>query len=94
MSASHKEMPAGHPSTTAPIAFPCDSPQVVTLKIVPKDEPAILFPPFVFMLDAPEYTASACDWQEKNRVLSGKWRNCRENGIRCLADARLLHIVR
>jgi len=29
-------MPAGQPSTTAPIAFPCDSPQDESVKNFPK----------------------------------------------------------
>src|SRR5688572_1318742 len=36
MSASERLRRGGHPSTTAPIAAPCDSPQVVTRKRWPK----------------------------------------------------------
>ena len=35
------EMFAGTPSITPPIAYPCDSPKVVILKILPNDDPAI-----------------------------------------------------
>ena len=35
ISFSHKGRPAGHPSTTTPIPFPWDSPQVVTRNRVP-----------------------------------------------------------
>src|SRR5205807_101266 len=36
-SASESASFAGHPSTTAPIAPPCDSPHVVTRKMVPNE---------------------------------------------------------
>ena len=36
------EQIAGQPSTTTPMAFPWDSPQVVTLNIVPMVEPAAM----------------------------------------------------
>ena len=38
--------PAGHPSTTAPRAFPWDSPQVVTVNLFPKDDLLIELTPF------------------------------------------------
>src|SRR5690554_5058092 len=34
-------IPAGHPSSIPPMASPCDSPKVVSLKILPKELPAI-----------------------------------------------------
>ncbi|OPY22913.1 MAG: hypothetical protein A4E23_00653 [Methanomethylovorans sp. PtaU1.Bin073] len=37
-----RDSPAGVPSTTTPRALPCDSPQVVTLKTVPKVLPDIV----------------------------------------------------
>lgn len=43
MSDSSKARPAGQPSTTTPTAAPWDSPQVVIRKIVPYDEPAMIF---------------------------------------------------
>ena len=36
MSARDSAMPGGQPSITQPIAGPCDSPKVVTVKRVPK----------------------------------------------------------
>src|SRR5258708_38269581 len=36
MSSAESSMPGGHPSTTQPIAGPCDSPKVVTVKSVPR----------------------------------------------------------
>src|SRR6478672_5823287 len=36
MSASESSIPGGQPSTTQPIAGPCDSPNVVTVKRVPR----------------------------------------------------------
>src|SRR5215207_6994679 len=36
MSDTSSGIPAGHPSTTTPRAGPCDSPQVVSLKMRPK----------------------------------------------------------
>lgn len=41
MSASESSMPGGQPSITQPIAGPWDSPKVVTVKRVPRDEPDI-----------------------------------------------------
>src|SRR6266481_9514067 len=44
-SASHNASPGGHPSTTQPIAAPCDSPNEVTVNKVPKVFPDILYIP-------------------------------------------------
>src|SRR6202171_2997758 len=41
MSASESASPGGQPSTTQPIAGPCDSPKVVTVKRVPSVLPDI-----------------------------------------------------
>src|SRR5262249_3675509 len=41
MSASESSIPGGQPSTTQPIAGPCDSPKVVTVKRVPRVLPDI-----------------------------------------------------
>jgi hypothetical protein len=40
-------MPGGHPSTTAPIAGPWDSPQVVTQNILPNVLPDMVI--FIFL---------------------------------------------
>lgn len=42
--------PAGQPSTTAPRAFPWDSPQVVTLNLFPNDDWLILIKSFLVLL--------------------------------------------
>ena len=37
MASKSKVTPGGHPSITPPIAGPCDSPKVLTLKSFPKE---------------------------------------------------------
>src|SRR6185503_13719494 len=43
MSASESAIPGGQPSITQPIAGPCDSPKVVTVKSVPRVLPDMVF---------------------------------------------------
>ena len=44
---SSRGSPAGQPSTTTPIPFPWDSPQVVTLNLFPNDDWLICFKSFL-----------------------------------------------
>ena len=48
-SSSDNSIPAGTPSSTAPMAAPWDSPQVVTVNILPIDEPLINVPFLIYV---------------------------------------------
>jgi hypothetical protein len=55
MSASHKAIPGGQPSTMQPIAAPCDSPNEVTVNNVPKVFPDIDYPVEKMRKDAAQF---------------------------------------
>src|SRR6185312_1198584 len=73
MSASESAIPGGQPSITQPIAGPCDSPKVVTVKSVPRVLPDMVFAVYCirrFVNGSRGYTSRVtdCDLREGHVV--------------------------